>query len=80
MDLMIKNYRMEDSADAMEKLFGLTQQMIERGVVEESPEGVQKAWDAIFEQRPELKAHFEKFTSVLFDETMREIESGEKPN
>lgn len=76
--LIVKNHRMEDSADAMEKLFEFTQQMIDRGIVDESPEGVQRAWDMIFEQRPELKEHFKKFTSVLFDEVVKEKEHGER--
>jgi len=66
MDLLIKDHRVEDSANAMDKLFELTHEMMERGIVEKNPEGIKKAWDAIFSKQPEIKYHVEKCTSVLF--------------
>jgi hypothetical protein len=77
MDLMIKNYRLEDSANSMDKLFELTQEMIDSGFVKKSAAGIEKAWDIIFREHPDIKEHFDKFTSILFKETLRELQQNE---
>lgn len=80
MALMVKNHRLEKSYDAMNRLFVLTHEMIERGIVEESPEGIQKAWDAIFENEPEMKVHYEKFVAVFFEESLKKTDQENRPN
>lgn len=78
--LIVKNHRIEDSEEAVERLFQILSEMTERGIIEKSPEGARKGLNMVFGEHPDLKYHFEKFSSVLGEEFMKQEKQRERPH
>lgn len=80
LDIMVKQYRLEDFGDNLTKTLTLLNQMINAGLIEESREGIMKGLKIIVRVIPEVDDSFRRFALAVFDKTIDEIKQMEKPN
>jgi hypothetical protein len=61
---LVAKYGIEDSIEAIEELRGMVQEGIRNGVIEYNAKGLKQGMNAIFEKRPDLLFHFNKFLVI----------------
>ena len=74
--LLIHNYRLRNSEREVIKMLDMTAEMVNRGVIKQTPEGIGQLWTEIFKRSPEIERHIQEFISTLWQETLE----GKKQN
>ncbi|HEX8948490.1 MAG TPA: hypothetical protein VF790_05980 [Dissulfurispiraceae bacterium] len=78
--LLIHNYRLRHSEREVIKMLDMTAEMVNRGVIKQTPEGIGQLWAEIFKRSPEIERHIQEFISTLWQETLQETLEGKKQN
>ena len=76
---LIKSHHLRNSEREISKMLDMTAEMIKRGVIKQTPEGIGQLWAEIFKRSPELEPHLQKFISALWRQTLEEKEQEENP-
>ncbi len=80
LELMIRQYRLEDFGDALMKSVALIDKMIDWGVIKGSREGVMKGMEMIVQTHPDIDDSIRRFASAVFDKALDEIKQRQKPH
>ncbi len=80
LDLLIRQYRLENFGDAFDRTLSMLNQLIREGVIDGGPGGLQKGLEMIVKADPAIEDTFMRFASAVADKTVDEIKQQEKPN
>ena len=78
LNLIIKDYGLEESEEAVNRLLELISKMIKEGKIKNNPEGIGKVLGIIFAEDPDLKYHFDKFIDLLNKKIIMDIKQSKK--
>ncbi len=80
LDLLIKQYCLQDFGDSLVASFYLLNEMVTTGLIEKSWDGMMKGMDIIVKRFPTIDDSFRKFAAAVYDKTAKEMKQLERPN
>ncbi len=80
LDLLIKQYCLEDFSDSLAAAVCLLKEMVTKGLIEKSRDGMMKGMDIIVKRFPKIADSFRRFVAAVYDKTAKEMKQVERPN
>jgi len=80
LDLLVREYRLEDFGDSLAASVYLLDGMLSMGLIEKSREGIEKGMDIIVKRFPKIDDSFRRFASAVLDKTISEMKQMARPN
>lgn len=80
LNLMIKQYRLEDFGDSLAISVELLNRMLDRGLIEENRAGIMQGMNIIVKNFPKIDNSFRRFALALMAKLRDEVKQMQKPN
>jgi primosomal protein N'' len=80
LDVLIKQYRLEDFADRLAASVELLNRMLSMRLIEESREGIMKGMNIIVKRFPKIDDSFRRLALAIIEKKRSDMKQIEKPN